>query len=288
MTSSPFHLLARCTQEEGNVFALYDWAREQVRFASAPRHGPVDIPAQEAEDLVISSLIRLHDLVTTGDRAGNLLVEKLLAHPDLRRQAIDLNMALDPEAPALHQADRLLQRYFRHMLGTAWLDQVRKQERARQLAEQAAEALHPSSEPPPDRSLSEARDAVERALHHVLEHRQADPALLEESVRQLWQLSDGTTTLRALADEEVAADPALRDHPDGWKVARDRLYRRHRLARRYLMEAADALAHDPEGGPELALLVHQTLHALTRRHARPSKPCPKRSGRDVPGAEESE
>ena len=275
MNPSIAKVLHRCARGEAAAFELYDWAIAQAGSrALAGRGHAVRIPENEREDVVLDVLIKLQV------QASAILERTLDKNPARRVAGLDDAAVIFAEPPpaALAEYDASLVRYVRQMLGSRWLDVTRVQARAQRnldavvIAETARRDAEQRQRLDQAEGGSEAQHLLEQtldALHAAVEFaaatRRSDPELLRASFAQLVALALGTQSMSELVAEVIEQDPALITTPADQTKARERIYRRHRLARSYMAEAIDGLQAAGTLSPEGADHARAALRGVLVR-----------------------
>lgn len=124
--------------------------------------------------------------------------------------------------------------------------------------------------------LTAAADVTRRALDE-LRASGADFELVSTSFEQQVRLAAGDVEMKHLVDALIASEPDLNPDTD-WVRARDRLYRRHRLARQYLLAAIDELGARGEVPEDGVVAARAYVEGVLKRRATPGSP----SGRPIP------
>lgn len=226
------------------------WVLELSGRALTRTGAPVDIPEAQREDVAGDVLVHLLS-------AGPAIRDRLrVSHPDLAARGAFATEPVDGGSEAVAVIARVFTRYVRVMLGHRWIAIQRQRAREESLPEPEAEGGGEEG----GEQLPRALEAIGAALDEVIATRAVDPDETRRTFSEIVALALGERTM-----EEVIAEASARGEGGEPRTLRDRLYRRHRLLRRYLTEALDDCALDAE---QISTARHALAAVLNRRPIR--------------------
>jgi hypothetical protein len=272
--TSIYQDLFNVSLRRGDPAALVETVRMMARRRVTNQRGHVVLIPGVVQDDIVGDV-----LFTLVDQAGPILARIVERNPTFRNAGL-----CDPEASrcadveVLDHADRVLRDYIESMLANRYLDHVRAENRSLDLSTRLMEdeeaGFSRSSIPAPDAdedegavAMDEALNALALVLDAVIERRSVDEEQTRRVFGELVDVAMGDRSIALIVDEEICTDQMLvQGDEKHWKRARERIYRRHRLLRQYLLETVDALTCEGTLGAGPAELAAAAVRkVLTRR-----------------------